>query len=398
MSLRGRTAGRFWLGWLLSGSLLGMAVAGCRSSALDHESAPGTELPATEAAAFGELVARLSEPEGDFWTDVPLSNEDNFADLLPTLARARGTEPGVYIGVGPDQNLNLLTAARPELAFIVDIRRDNLLLHLLYRSMFIDTRTPAAWLHLCLGRSAPEPTPGAGLTLATEPALDARALIEQVHKAPKDERLHTELLARTLSRMREAWNVPVLEGDEKAMVRMLAAYRDQGLDLHSNRRALPSFQTLLEVKDTNGRERHFLADSAAFAYVRELEVQGRVIPVVGDFAGERALAALASFLREQSLTVNAFYASNVEQFLDQSQQWDNWSKNLERLPRREHSLLLRTGLYTEKGAAKNRWIFGAEPLALAAARSFPRSYKALVLATQPTDSRLVHAQVPQAPQ
>lgn len=400
MGLRGSSA-RGWVGAVLLGAVLGAAglgaagigvagLSGCRGGAREHEPPLDTELPATETAAFGALIEQLSEPEGDFWTDVPLSNEDNFTDLLPTLARARGGEPGVYIGVGPDQNLNLLTAARPELAFIVDIRRDNLLLHLLYRSMFIDARTPSEWLHLCLGRRPPEATPGAGLSLAAQPALGARDLIEQLKSAPTDDQVHAELLARTLTRMRDAWRVPIQQADEKAMRRMLAAYRRQGLDLHSTRRAQPTFETLLQSKDRNGRERHFLTDAAAFAFVRELELQGRVIPVVGDFAGERALAALARFLREHDLTVDAFYASNVEQFLDQGAQWERWTKNLERLPRAEHSLLLRTGLYTQRGAAKNRWIFGTEPLGVAAARSRPRAYKALLLSTQATDSQLVN--------
>lgn len=395
MRLLGRTR-QVWVACVLLGYLLGAgALSGCRQGPREHAQQEQRELAASDDAAFGALVERLSEPEGDFWTDVPLSNEDNFVDLLPTLARARGAEPGVYIGVGPDQNLNLLSAARPELAFIVDIRRDNLLLHLLYRSMFIDAATPDAWLHLCLGRRPPEPGPGAGLVVAAEPALAARDLIEQLNRASKDERVHTELLARTLTRMRGGWNLPVRDGDESAMKRMLTAYRTHGLELHSNRRAQPTFQTLLELEDPSGRERHFLTDPEAFAFVRELEVQGRVIPVVGDFAGEHALAALASFLRERALTVNAFYASNVEQFLDQGGQWANWSRNLERLPRAEHSVLLRTGLYNQPGAAKNGWIFGAEPLGVAATRtSQPRSYKTLVLATQPRDSRLVNVQAP----
>ena len=40
---------------------------------------------------------------------------------------------GVYVGVGPNQNFTYIAAIRPELAFIVDIRRQNLLEHLLFK-------------------------------------------------------------------------------------------------------------------------------------------------------------------------------------------------------------------------------------------------------------------------
>ena len=49
---------------------------------------------------------------------------------------------GAYIGVGPDQNFSYIAQVRPDIAFIVDIRRDNLLLHLLFKALFSlsDTR------------------------------------------------------------------------------------------------------------------------------------------------------------------------------------------------------------------------------------------------------------------
>ena len=43
---------------------------------------------------------------------------------------------GVFIGVGPEQNFTYIARARPRMAFIVDIRRENADLHLLYKALF----------------------------------------------------------------------------------------------------------------------------------------------------------------------------------------------------------------------------------------------------------------------
>ena len=49
------------------------------------------------------------------------------------VARPSG---GVYIGVGPEQNFSYIARLRPAMAFIIDIRRENLNLHLFYKALF----------------------------------------------------------------------------------------------------------------------------------------------------------------------------------------------------------------------------------------------------------------------
>ena len=46
------------------------------------------------------------------------------------------TKPGgVYLGVGPDQNFTYILALQPKIAFIIDIRRQNMLQHLMYKAL-----------------------------------------------------------------------------------------------------------------------------------------------------------------------------------------------------------------------------------------------------------------------
>ena len=72
--------------------------------------------------------------------------------MAPILRAQRG---GVYVGVGPDQNFSYIALARPEIAFLVDIRRGNLLLHLLFRAVFEESRNRLEYLSLLLGRQPP---------------------------------------------------------------------------------------------------------------------------------------------------------------------------------------------------------------------------------------------------
>src|SRR5262245_41201736 len=83
---------------------------------------------------FWRVVTELSEPGGVFPREF-MSNEDSAQFVIPAL-KDRARPGGVYIGVGAEQNFTYIAAIRPRLAFIVDIRRDNMLQHLLYKALF----------------------------------------------------------------------------------------------------------------------------------------------------------------------------------------------------------------------------------------------------------------------
>src|SRR5438046_4733076 len=84
---------------------------------------------------FWRLVSESSEPDGSFRSDNLLSNELGFQFVVPDLMKT--TKPGrVYLGVGPEQNFTYIVATKPAMAFIVDIRRGNLDLQLMYKALF----------------------------------------------------------------------------------------------------------------------------------------------------------------------------------------------------------------------------------------------------------------------
>src|SRR5215207_5179885 len=117
------------------------------------------QAPALSDSAFAALVARLSEPGGYFDSDNLISNESSYLHVLGAV-RKLGVSGGAYVGVGPDQNFSYIAQVRPRIAFLVDIRRDNLLQHLLFKSLFEMARNRAEYLALLTGRTAPADTTG----------------------------------------------------------------------------------------------------------------------------------------------------------------------------------------------------------------------------------------------
>src|SRR5436189_1579246 len=96
------------------------------------------------AGSFARQISELSEPGGSFDTDNLVSNERSYLHVIPAL-KSGGPMGGAYVGVGPDQNFSYIAASRPLEAFIIDVRRDNLLLQLLFKALFEISETRAAY-------------------------------------------------------------------------------------------------------------------------------------------------------------------------------------------------------------------------------------------------------------
>src|SRR5205809_65578 len=119
-------------------------------------------------STFWRLVTDLSEPGGFFRSDNFVSNETSFQSVIPALTR--GTKPGgVYLGVGPEQNFTYIVALRPKIAFIFDIRRQNMLTHLMYKAVMEQSADRAEFLARLFSR----PRPRSVDTMSTVDALFA---------------------------------------------------------------------------------------------------------------------------------------------------------------------------------------------------------------------------------
>lgn len=113
------------------------------------------ELQPIPASEFSRLIREISEEEGYFHSDNFTSNETSYLQVTDQLGRL-GVSGGAYIGVGPEQNFTYIARVRPRIAFIVDIRRQAMLQHLLYKALFQQAETRAQFLAALLCRPLPD--------------------------------------------------------------------------------------------------------------------------------------------------------------------------------------------------------------------------------------------------
>lgn len=287
-------------------------------------------------AEFWRLVTGFSEGDGYFPSDNLVSNELTFQWVIPRLQAS--WRPGhVYLGVGPDQNFTYLAALKPSLAFIVDIRRDNLRLQLLYKALIEMSPTRAAFLSRLLSREAP-----AGL------AGDAPvgALFAAFAQVKATEQRFAETLAAVRERLQVQHGFVLAPADLAHMEYVLTAFYYAGPDLtyanagRSGR--YPTYQDLMTATDEAGQARGYLATEADYAVVREMQLRNLIVPVVGDFTGAKALPSVAAYLKARNAVVGAIYTSNVEQYLFQYGTWPQYYKNVEALPVDPSSTFIRS--------------------------------------------------------
>src|SRR5215471_20183706 len=86
-------------------------------------------------STYWKLISEFSEPDGYYQYTVITSNETAYQEVLPQLTKSIAPG-GTYLGVGPEQNFTYIAALRPKIACIVDIRRDMLIEHLMYKAVF----------------------------------------------------------------------------------------------------------------------------------------------------------------------------------------------------------------------------------------------------------------------
>src|SRR5688572_14590031 len=117
-------------------ALTAIAVATLISAPVTPAASPADTLPAQISdAEFWRLVTEFSEPNGPYPFENYVGNEVMLQRVIPA-ARKHTKLGGVYIGVGPEQNFTYALALEAKMAFVVDIRRQNMLTLLLHKALF----------------------------------------------------------------------------------------------------------------------------------------------------------------------------------------------------------------------------------------------------------------------
>ena len=321
---------------------IGVSAAPREQRYAQSSSSPQSAANSDKGAPTGEfarIIERLSEPGGYFDTDNLISNEASYLHVLGRL-RKMNLEGGAYIGVGPDQNFSYIAQIKPRIAYIIDIRRDNLIEHLLFKALFALSRNRVEYLCNLTARSAPS---------QSDKWRDKTIgdLVAHVDASTGDRERFNAVSTAVVSKVK-SFGVSLTDPERDTLIRIHQAFFESGLDLRFTSRGRPSrfyyptFRDLLLEKDLSGRQSNYLASEDSFQFLKELEAANLVVPVVGDFAGDRAIRAIGRDITERGLKVSAFYTSNVEFYLMRGGTFDSWVENLKRIPIEPKSVIIRS--------------------------------------------------------
>jgi hypothetical protein len=317
---------------------------------------------------FWKLIDDLSESSGPIQTSNLVSNEQRFQQVVPELTRnAMGGR--AYIGVGPEQNFTYIAALRPSMAFIVDVRRGNLDLHLLYKAIFELSADRSEFVSLLFSRSKPR-------------RLNAKSTADDIFSAYSslfpNWQLYNDAAAAIRNQLFRKHAFDVSADDLRAIEEVHRAFYVLGPRIRYGAQAPPPFASttgraagapwgipialngaqnqptfgeLMTAADTHGIPRGFLASEDAFAFVKDLESRNLIVPVVGNFAGPKAIRAVGAYLKLRGETVSAFYLSNVEEYIRRDGSWPAFCENVSTLPLDDTSTFIRSTERTSRGSS-----------------------------------------------
>lgn len=268
-------------------------------------------------AAYWKLIGDLSEPGGWFRSDNFISNEGELQYVIPDLQRTvpRGR---VYVGVGPEQNYTYVAALEPSIVFIIDIRRQNLVQHLFFKALMETSDDRVTYLSRMLARPAPP-----GLTAAST----VTELFTAFSAVPADSALYRRTFDEVRTHLVERRGFALTDSELESLRYISSAFAVAGGGITYSFGAMgdtrfgggwmPTLAEMMVETDAEGEHRGYLANETLYGRVRDLHRRNLIVPVTGDFGGDKALRAVAAWIRRHDATLGVFYASNVEQYLFQ---------------------------------------------------------------------------------
>lgn len=258
-----------------------------------------------------------------------MSNELDFQRVFPSLPA--GIENSAFLGVGPEQNYSYVSLLRPTVAFVIDRRRNNALLHVLYKVLF--AACPDRMSFVCSLFGWPLGIFDKGVY--PKSLRDVPFLPQQ----PQARRAFLEIL----DQHNPGWISPT---DRLRLARLHETFVRFGPRITMatargapERKGRPTFADLMDATDSGGRQHSFLSSEENYSFVRDFSRRNALIPIVGDIAGP-CIGRIGEYLFAQGLVVTVFYISNVAVSLQANGTWPDFIRNLTTLPRHPAGLLV----------------------------------------------------------
>lgn len=240
---------------------------------------------AVRSTAFADLPQERLEPTRWESGDTTISNEARLDLFRPALERARG---GIYVGVGGLQNFTLAAWARSERIFLMDFTR----------TVVIANRVQVAFLK------------------AAATGQEFRALWSTAGRDRALALIAEEIDPADAATARKVylWATPFVRRYFARMDRVREAYEYAV----------------------------FYDDPEAYAYIRGLALDGRILPLEGNLIGATTLRGLGSAARKAGVKVRVLYLSNAEEYFPFRPYPNDFIENVLNLPVDGFSVAIRT--------------------------------------------------------
>ena len=336
---------------LLRAAALVGALAGLATSTPVSAQQPATKSAAKPAPTatvtqpddsirdFAKLIDQLSEAGGFFDTDNLISNERSYLHVMGALDRLK-VRGGAYIGVGPDQNFSYIARIKPRIAFIIDIRRDNMLQHLLFKALFAQSRSRLEYLALLLGTEMPS----SNANFSNRSIEQLLGLIDASPGTTASRRAARRIVQTEVARM----GVTLTVADLATIERFHGEFMAAGLELRFTSVGrppqwyYPTLRQLLVERDLTGRTASYLANESDFQFLKTMQQRNLIVPVIGDLAGTKAMTAVGQYMTARGLKLSALYASNVEDYVMRGGAFGAYARSVIALPRDARSVIVRS--------------------------------------------------------
>ena len=101
----------------------------------------------------------------------------------------------------------------------------------------------------------------------------------------------------------------------------------------------PGYAALMTMTDGAGKNWSYLSSKESYDRIRAMHQKNLIVPLVGDFAGSKAIRSVGQYIKDHGATVSVFYISNVEDYLQPK--WTQYASNIASLPYDTSSLFVR---------------------------------------------------------
>jgi hypothetical protein len=343
----------------------------CVTVALQAQAQEQTIPQRLSDSEFWRLMQDYSEPWGVFRSENFVSNETSLQWIIPELQRTVKTG-GVYLGVAPDQNFTYILAVKPSIAFIVDIRHQNAVQHLMYKALIETSNSRAEFLAKLFARPA--------LT-GVDTSASVTVLFDALANTKPDSQIYRTNLQAIKDRLVKFHHFALSDSEVVSLNCVYGAFFTYGPGLSYNHSSdcrntgpftfgrggrpgmtgggmgggfgMPSYIGMVVETDGAGINRSYLANEANFRALKNMEERNLIVPLTGNFAGEKALRAVGQYARDHGSTIQTYYLSNVEQYLfQQDDEAQRFYRNVATLPIDSTSTFIRSfsgGMYGANG-------------------------------------------------